>query len=102
MLDITSTSEVESMTQTRAATAEREPHGKVPILIDGTRFVAPERVMTGAQLRALTTPPIGPDRDLWLDVDGGLDRVIDDSEPVELHPQMRFFTVPKVINPGAN
>jgi hypothetical protein len=76
--------------------------GKVPILIDGNRYIAPQRTMTGAQLRELTTPAIGEDRDLWLDVDGGLDRIIDDDEPVDLRPQMRFFTVPKVINPGAS
>ena len=77
-----------------------EAPGKVPILIDGNRYVAPHRTMTGVQLRALTAPPVGEDRDLWLDVDGDLDRIVGDNEPVELHPQMRFFTVPKVINPG--
>lgn len=82
------------------ATRTVEPQGKVPILIDGTRYIAPRREMTGAQLRTLTTPPIGADRDLWLDVDGGLDRVVADGDVVELHPQMRFFTVPRVINPG--
>lgn len=75
--------------------------GRVPILIDGTRYVAPSRQMTGAQLRALPEPPIGVDRDLWLDVDGGLDRVIGDDEAVDLEPQTRLFTVPKVINPGS-
>ncbi len=77
-----------------------EAPGKVPIFIDGNRYIAPHRTTTGAQLRDLTTPPIGADRDLWLDVDGGLDRIIGDNEPVELRPEMRFFTVPKVINPG--
>jgi Multiubiquitin len=76
--------------------------GKVPILIDGNRYIAPQRTMTGAQLRALPTPPIAEDRDLWLDVDGGLDRIIEDNESVDLDPQMRFFTVPKVINPGGS
>jgi hypothetical protein len=89
------------MTTAPQSTAPIDGHGKVPILIDGTRYVAPQREMTGALLRALPSPPIGPDRDLWLDVDGGLDRVIGDDETVELQPQMRFFTVPKVINPGS-
>lgn len=75
--------------------------GKVPILIDGSRYIAPQRQMTGAALRALPSPPISSDRDLWLDMDGGLDRVIGDTDQVDLEPQMRFFTVPRVINPGA-
>jgi Multiubiquitin len=91
--------EEDTMTTTPDVPAVDAP-GKVPILIDGTRYVAPRRELSGAQLRALTAPPISTDRDLWLDVDGGLDRVIADNETVELHPQMRFFTVPKVINPG--
>lgn len=88
------------MTEESASAVKVDEHGKVPILIDGARYIAPHHEMTGAQLRALTTPPIGPDRDLWLDVDGGLDRIIEDGAVVELHPQARFFTVPRVINPG--
>lgn len=89
------------MTDTTAAATPVDKPGKVPILIDGTRYEAPHREMTGAQLRQLPRPPIGADRDLWLDVDGGLDRIIGDADIVDLHPQMRFFTVPRVINPGA-
>jgi hypothetical protein len=43
---------------------------------------------------------VGADRDLWLEVDGDLDKMIEPGETVALHAQMRFFTVPKVINPG--
>lgn len=78
-----------------------ETHGKVPILIDGQKIHAPKGTITGTELRGLTDPPISSDRDLWLDVDGDLDDLIEDAEQVELRPQMRFFTVPKVINPGA-
>jgi hypothetical protein len=88
------------VTESLSSPPSAETHGKVPILIDGTRYVAPHRDMTGAQLRELTSPPIAADRDLWLDVDGGLDRVIEDSDHVQLHAQTRFFTVPRVINPG--
>lgn len=77
-----------------------EAPGKVPILIDGEKIHAPRGSLTGAELRRLTMPPIGTDRDLWLDLNGDLDDLIEDDEPVELRPQMRFFTVPKVINPG--
>ena len=78
-----------------------ESHGKVPILIDGQRIHAPRGSLTSAELRSLISPPIGSDRDLWLDVEGDLDDLIEDGETVDLRPQMRFFTVPKVINPGA-
>jgi hypothetical protein len=74
--------------------------GKVPIVIDGAKFHAPRGTHTGSELRALTDPPIANDRDLWLDLDGQLDDLIEDDQVVELRPQMRFFTVPRVINPG--
>ena len=77
-----------------------EAPGKVPILIDGKKVLAPRGALTGAELRALTTPPIGGDRDLWLDREGTLDDLVEDDETVELRPQMRFFTVPRIINPG--
>lgn len=80
---------------------DEESHGKVPILIDGQKIHAPRGSLSGSELRTLTNPPIGSDRDLWLDVEGDLDDLIEDAEVVELHPQMRFFTVPKVINPGS-
>jgi len=80
---------------------DTEAPGKVPILIDGEKIHAPRGSLTGAELRSLTTPPISADRDLWLDLDGDLDDLIEDDQVVELRPQMRFFTVPKIINPGA-
>jgi hypothetical protein len=57
--------------------------------------------MTGAELRALATPPIGPERDLFEVVPGGTDRKIEDGHPVTLRNGMRFFTAPSHINPGA-
>lgn len=75
--------------------------GKVPILIDGKRVIAPKGALTGTEIRKLPSPPVGDDRDLWLDRDGTLDDLVEDEEVVELRPQMRFFTVPRIINPGA-
>lgn len=77
-----------------------EAPGKVPILIDGKKILAPRGELSGAELRQLTSPPIGEDRDLWLDREGTLDDLVEDGEIVKLAPQMRFFTVPRVINPG--
>lgn len=76
--------------------------GKVPILIDGQK-VHPERgSLSGSELRLLVSPPVGSDRDLWLDEEGSLDTLVEDEDMVELRPQMRFFTVPRVINPGSD
>lgn len=74
--------------------------GKVPILIDGVKVRAPGGALTGAEIRRLVDPPVGTDRDLWLDRDGTLDDLVEDDERIELRPQMRFFTVPRIINPG--
>jgi hypothetical protein len=75
--------------------------GKIPIVIDGRTIVMPKGTATGAQLRAATTPPIGDDRDLWLDVDGDLDRKLADGDEIDLRPRMEFFSVPRQINPGS-
>lgn len=74
--------------------------GKVPILIDGKKVLAARGELTGAEIRNLVDPPIADDRDLWLDRDGTLDDLVENDEVIELRPQMRFFTVPRIINPG--
>jgi hypothetical protein len=71
-----------------------------PIFIDKQKYEVTEDKMTGAALRALATPPIGPDRDLYRIVSGGEDELVDDAERVELKPAMKFMTVPKLITPG--
>lgn len=76
--------------------------GGISVIIDNVTCFAPARQMTGAELRNLPEPPVGPDRDLWQEVGGGeLDRIIQSGDAVDLHAQMRFFTVPRVINPGS-
>jgi hypothetical protein len=72
----------------------------ISVSIDGVTCFAPRRQMSGTELRALPDQPIGNDRDLWQEVDGGLDRAVQPGDRVDLVPQMRFFTVPRVINPG--
>jgi hypothetical protein len=74
--------------------------GKVPIYIDGTKYHPDSRGLTGAQVRQLPSPPIGADRDLWLDIVDELDKLVEDNDVVDLMPNMRFFSVPRVINPG--
>jgi len=73
----------------------------IPIHIDQREYAAPNPTMTGAQIRALASPPIGSDRDLFLVVPGPADdRKVGDSEVIELKPGMHFFSAPTTINPG--
>jgi hypothetical protein len=79
-----------------------ERHRPFDIKIDRTEFKVPERFRTGAQLRQLPKPPIGPDRDLFEVVPGGSDKKIADNEEVKMRDGLRFFTAPAQINPGSN
>ncbi|MFL6061629.1 MAG: multiubiquitin domain-containing protein [Marmoricola sp.] len=85
---------------TETQTAKAPKPDKVPIFIDGTKYQAHGTELTGSQVRALAQPPIGEDRDLWLDIVDELDELIADDQVVQLVDKMRFFTVPRVINPG--
>lgn len=88
---------------TETQTAKAPKPDKVPIFIDGTKYQAHAHELTGTQIRALAQPPVGEDRDLWLDIVDELDELdelINDDQVVELGDKMRFFTVPRVINPG--
>ncbi|OSJ08867.1 hypothetical protein BST63_27360 [Bradyrhizobium canariense] len=70
------------------------------IKIDRTQFKVKEHFLTGAQLRALPQPPIGPDRDLFEVVPGGSDEKIANTQRVKMRDGLRFFTAPAQINPG--
>jgi Multiubiquitin len=70
------------------------------IKIDRTGYKVSERMLTGAQLRALPEPDIGPDRDLFEVVPGGSDLKIEADTQVEMRNGLRFFTAPAQINPG--
>jgi len=71
------------------------------IKIDRAEFEVKERFRTGAQLRLLPNPPIGPDRDLFEMVPGGSDEKIADKQEVKMRDGLRFFTAPAQINPGS-
>ena len=82
---------------------ETAPHEhKITLFIDEEQYHTASRRLTGEQIRHLPTPPIGPDRDLWLEVPGNHDRLIQNHEEVDLHDGVRFFTAPATINPGMN
>lgn len=70
------------------------------IQIDRVHYTVHQATMTGAQLRNVPTPPIGPDRDLFEVVPGHPDRKIADTDVVQIHNGQRFFTAPALINPG--
>lgn len=77
-----------------------KPEKQVVIHIDRKPFKVREDEMSGAELRSLPDPGIGPEFDLWLEVSGGEDRRIENEEAVKLRNGMHFFTAPSVINPG--
>ena len=90
------------MTINHGDTGGGTPHEhKINIQIDRVHYQVEVASMTGAQLRALPTAPIPPDRDLFLVVPGGSDKKISEHESVPLHNGARFFTAPGQINPGA-
>jgi hypothetical protein len=80
---------------------ETQENGEHPvIIIDDTSYEAPGNPMTGSELRTLADPPIGTDRDLWLEKRAGNDELIKDNENVRLRTGDRFFSTPRHINPG--
>ena len=64
----------------------------IEIVIDKQEVRTRAKVMNGKEIRALHTPPISADRDLWLAVPGmGVDPKIGDHEEVQLQDRMRFY-----------
>ena len=78
--------------------AHHEIHFKIQI--DREHYTVTLKHMTGLQLRALLTPPLGSERDLF-EVREGTDKKIGDEEVVEIRNGLRFFSAPAQINPGA-
>ncbi|WP_353615666.1 multiubiquitin domain-containing protein [Leifsonia sp. ALI-44-B] len=68
---------------------------KARIYIDSEPIDVKERRLTGAQLRALVTPPAD---NLWRDINDAQDHLVEPTEPVAIENNMRFFTDrPRVI-----
>lgn len=78
----------------------KKPH-TFSIKIDREHFDVTQETMTGAELRALPNPSIGPELDLFEVVPGGTDRKLANTDIVEIKNGMRFFTAPAQINPGS-
>lgn len=79
---------------------ELRPGEKLTIVIDGKKYRAIARIMTGAQLRRLANPNIGPEYDLWQEVPGADDNLVGDKERIKLRDGMGFYSSSCEINPG--
>ena len=73
---------------------------KITIVIDNKTYRAPARVLTGAQLRRLADPDIGPGFDLWQEIPGDEDNLVSDHERIKLADGMGFYSSSCEINPG--
>lgn len=76
-------------------------HDKFQIQIDRVHYEVAQAEMTGANLRQVPTPAIGPERDLFEVIPGQPDRKLADTDVVEIRNGKRFFTAPGQINPGS-
>jgi hypothetical protein len=79
---------------------EHKPH-EITVHIDRKPYKTDQQSLTGEQLRQLAQPPIGADYDLYLEVPGGEDELIDDQQSVELKDGIHFFSSQKHITPGS-
>lgn len=79
---------------------EAAPKNGFQIQIDREHFTVHQEDMTGAQIRQVPKPPIGPDRDLFEVGPAHSDVKIEDAQVVEIRTGLRFFTAPSHINPG--
>jgi hypothetical protein len=79
---------------------ETTPKSGLQIQIDREHFTVHQEDMTGAQIRQLPNPPVGPDRDLFEVGPAHSDVKIEDAQVVEIRNGLRFFTAPSHINPG--
>lgn len=89
--------------QQEGAAGPGTPAGSPPrfnIQLDREHYTVPDEYFSGVQLRALVTPPIASDRDLFEVVPGGSDRKIGNEDLVHIKSGLRFFTAPALINPG--
>jgi hypothetical protein len=79
---------------------EGKPPPHFEIQIDRVHYTVTKSEMTGAELRMVPTPPIGPERDLFEVLPGQPDKKIEADTVVQIRNGQRFFTAPALINPG--
>jgi hypothetical protein len=88
------------MSDEETAQGERVPKEGFQIQIDRDHFTVHQEDMTGAEIRRVPNPAIGPDRDLFEVGPAHSDIKIEDNATVEIRDGLRFFTAPSHINPG--
>jgi len=64
------------------------------IYLDKLAYQVRSAVITAGELRALPTPPLGPDHGIWKDIPDDLDDPIAEGELVRIHDGDRFFSKP--------
>lgn len=74
----------------------------IKIKIDRDFYEVYALKMTGLELRALASPDVASDRDLWRDIPDARDIKVQDEDIVLLHDGDKFFTAPGRINPGSH
>lgn len=80
--------------------ADKRPNPTHVIHIDRKQYKTDAPALTGAELRTLAEPDITAEYDLWLEVPGGADRIIADTDTVDIHNGMHFHSVQRNTNPG--
>lgn len=78
----------------------KEERHEYKIQIDRAHYEVKKESLTGAHLRALPTPDIGSERDLFEVIPGEDDLKIELTTMVKMKNGLRFFTAPAHINPG--
>lgn len=82
--------------------AVKGSNGRITIYVNKHPFRVRDEPLTGAALKELPTPPIGPDLDLVRIMHGGeSDLFVRPDEVVELQDGSEFFAVPRTIMAGA-
>lgn len=70
------------------------------IVIDNKKYRAPAPALTGDELRMLADPDIGAGFDLWQEIPGGEDNLVEATERIKLRNGMSFYSANSTINPG--
>jgi Multiubiquitin len=75
---------------------------EIEIRINRQLFRVEHRPMTGAELRRISMPPIGPDQDLFqMSAQGvGGDVLVTDDQIVDFDSGVEFFSTPRMILAG--
>jgi hypothetical protein len=71
------------------------------LIIDKVQYMYDGERATGSQIRQIPTPPISDEYDLYEKVEDGRDKLIGDSEEVNLEgKEKHFLSAPRNITPG--